>query len=166
MSKNIDFVNPINLKSSKKDVISSLRDGGNIHGPGASYKKIINILNRKYNFNKILLTNSCTSALEISALAINLKPNDEVIMPSYTFITTGSSFAKTNTKIIYCDIEKDTLMPSFNQIKSKVTKKTKAIVIVHYQGFCVGYLKELKKYCKKKKYFFNRRCCTIFWYKV
>lgn len=150
MSKKIDFVNPLNLKSSRKEVIFSLRKGGNIHGPGANYKKIIKILNKKYRFKRALLTNSCTSALEISALAINFKPNDEVIIPSYTFISTGSSFARTNANIIYCDIEENTLMPSFNQIKLKVTKKTKAIVIIHYQGFCVDYLKELKNFCKKK----------------
>ena len=84
MSKNIDFVNPLNLKSSKKEVITSLSKSGNIHGPGASYKKIIKILNKKYRFKNVLLTNSCTSALEISALAVNFKPNDEVIIPSYT----------------------------------------------------------------------------------
>ena len=71
-------------------------------------------------------------------------------MPSYTFITTGGSFARTKAKIVYCDISRKDLMPSFEDIKSKVTIKTKAIVIVHYQGFCVDYLLELAIFCKKK----------------
>jgi len=99
------------------------------------------------------LTNSCTSALEISALLINLKVNDEVILPAYTYITTGSSFARTGCKLRYCDIESHNLMPSFNQIKKCVNNKTKAIVIVHYQGFSVDYIDKLAKYCKKKNIF-------------
>ena len=108
----------------------------------------------------ILLTNSCTSALEISSLALDLKELDEVIVPSFSFITTASSFARKGCKIIFCDIEKKTLMPSLEDIKRCITKKTKVIIIVHYQGYSVDYLDELKKIFKKKKNFFNRRCCS------
>ena len=91
--------------------------------------------------------------MEMSALLIDLKPEDEVILPSYTFVTTGSSFARTGCKLRYCDIQRHNLMPSFRQIKKCVTKKTKAIVIVHYQGFSIEYLDKLKIFCNRKKIF-------------
>tara|TARA_B100000780_G_scaffold278291_1_gene251359 strand:- start:1008 stop:2144 length:1137 start_codon:yes stop_codon:yes gene_type:complete len=150
MPRTIEFVSPVNLTQSKLNVESVIKKSKSLHGPGPYSLKINKLLKKKYNFKTTLLTNSCTSALEISAIAINFKEGDEVIIPSYTFITTGGSFARTKAKIVYSDIEKESLMPSFDQIKSKVSKKTKAIVIVHYQGFCVNYLFELKKYCIKK----------------
>ena len=124
-----------------------------LHGPGKNIIKIKKKLKKLYQFNHIHLTNSCTSALEMSALLIDLKPNDEVILPSYTYITTGSSFARAGCKLRYCDIQRHNLMPSFDQIKSCVNKKTKVIVIVHYQGFSVDYLDKLQNFCKKNKIF-------------
>ena len=150
MKKTIEFTNPINIKSSIRNVKKVLEKSVSLHGPGVNTEKICKSLKKKYNFKNILLTNSCTSALEISSIVIGFEKGDEVIMPSYTFITTGGSFARTKAKIVYCDIDRKNLMPTFSDIKSKVTKKTKAIVIVHYQGFCVEYLLELKKFCKKK----------------
>ena len=149
MKKVIEFSSPVNLIESEKSVLKSLRTN-TIHGPGIYTEKTITILKKKFNFKKILLTNSCTSALEIASIVINFKKGDEVLMPSYTFISTGGSFARTKAKIVYCDISRKDLMPSFEDIKSKVTIKTKAIVIIHYQGFCVDYLLELAKFCKKK----------------
>ena len=149
MKKIIEFSSPINLIESQKSVLKSLRTKA-IHGPGIYTEKTLAALKKKFNFKKVLLTNSCTSALEIASIVINLKKGDEVLMPSYTFITTGGSFARTKAKIVYCDISRKDLMPSFEDIKSKVTIKTKAIVIVHYQGFCVDYLLELAIFCKKK----------------
>jgi dTDP-4-amino-4,6-dideoxygalactose transaminase len=91
--------------------------------------------------------------MEMAALMINLNNTDEVIIPSYTFVTTGSSFARTGCRIRYCDIDPKNLMPSFKNIQEKVNKKTKAIVIVHYQGFSIDYLDKLKFFCKKNKIF-------------
>ena len=85
------------------------------------------------------------------AKELKLKKDDEVIVPAFSFITTASSFARTGCKLRYCDIEKENLMPSFNQIKNCVNKKTKAIVIVHYQGYSVDFLDKLQIFCKKKK---------------
>ena len=70
-------------------------------------------LRKEFGFKTVHLTNSCTSALEISALLMNLKENDEVIVPSFSFITTASSFAKTGCKLRYCDIEKKKLQAKF-----------------------------------------------------
>lgn len=150
MRKVIKFVNPVKLKESISTLNKFLKKKNNLHGPDEYTQKIKQLLNRKYGFKNIFLTNSCTSALEICSIVINFKNGDEVIMPSYTFITTGASFARTKAKIVYCDIEDKNLMPSFNDILKKITKRTKAIVIIHYQGFCVDYLEKLKKLCNRK----------------
>ena len=89
--------------------------------------------------------------MEICALMVNLKKNEEVLMPSYNYNTPASSFVRTGCKVRYCDIDKKNLMPTFQQIKKNVNKMTKVIVIIHMQGLPVDYLDDLKKYCKSKK---------------
>ena len=147
---NILFNSPTTDQDSIKNTIKFLKEKKNLHGPGENYKKVCKLLSKKFRFKNVVLTNSCTSSLEISALSLNLKQNDEVIVPSFSFITTASSFARCGAKIVYCDIDKSNLMPSFDDICEKITKKTKAIAIIHYQGFSVEYLDKLKKLCKKK----------------
>jgi dTDP-4-amino-4,6-dideoxygalactose transaminase len=151
--KEIHFNIPLQSRKYSNNVKSFLNKKLPLHGPGENIFKIKKKLKELLGFKHVHLTNSCTSAMEMSALLIDLKSSDEVILPSYTFVTTGSSFARTGCKLRYCDIQKNNLMPSFNQIKKCVTKKTKAIVIVHYQGFSVDYLDKLKIYCKRKKIF-------------
>jgi len=145
---NIKFNIPVKNKYSKINVQNLVQSEENIHGPGKNYKKIQKFLKKKFGFRSVLLTNSCTSSLEIAALSLNLKPTDEIIIPSFSFITTGSSFARTGAKIVYCDIERNTCMPSMQHITQVTSKKTKAIVILHYQGWSVSYLDKLKKYCR------------------
>ncbi|MCI8483303.1 MAG: dTDP-4-amino-4,6-dideoxygalactose transaminase [Lachnospiraceae bacterium] len=83
---------------------------------------------------KILLTTSCTHALEMAALLAEIKPGDEVIMPSYTFVSTGDAFALRGAKIRFVDIRKDTMNIDETLIENAITDKTKAIVPVHYAG--------------------------------
>ena len=149
--KQIKFNVPLSLVNSVKNVKKFLDSGKPLHGPGENVFKIKKELSKTLGFKNIQLTNSCTSALEICALSLNLKSSDEVILPSFTFVTTASSFARTGCNLKFCDIQKDTLMPSFDDIKKCVTKKTKVIIIVHYQGYSVNYLDKLKSFCKKKK---------------
>ena len=151
--KKILFNEPLSSSKYKENVRYFLKTNKSLHGPGENIFKIKKKLNLLYGFKHMHLTNSCTAALEISALSLNLDVKDEVIIPSYTFVTTGSSFARTGCRIVYCDIQKKNLMPSFLDIKKCVTKKTKAIVIVHYQGYSIDYLDKLVKFCKKKKIF-------------
>ena len=122
-----------------------------LHGPGKNISLIKKQIKKIFGFKSIHLTNSCTSALEICALILNLKKNDEIIVPSFSFVTTGSSFVRVGCKLRYCDIEKNNLMPSFDQIKKRVNKNTKAVVIIHYQGYSVDFLDKLKNFCSKKK---------------
>ena len=151
--KKILFNVPIHKKKYFENVKKFLNTEKSLHGPGTNISKIKKKLKSLFGFKYMHLTNSCTAAMEMSALMLNLKKGDEVILPSYTFVTTGSSFARTGCTLRYCDIQKKNLMPSFSQIKNCVNKKTKAIVLVHYQGFSVDYLDKLKGFCKKNKIF-------------
>jgi len=83
---------------------------------------------------KVLLTTSCTHALEMAAILIDIKPGDEVIMPSFTFVSTANPFVLRGAKIIFVDIRIDTMNIDENKIERAITNKTKAIVPVHYAG--------------------------------
>ena len=91
-------------------------------------------LEKKYNFSKVFLTNSCTIALEMSALLIDIKPGDEVIMPSYTFVSTANAFALRGASIVFIDSKDENPNMDEKRIEALVTSKTKAIVVVHYAG--------------------------------
>ncbi|MFA9488112.1 MULTISPECIES: dTDP-4-amino-4,6-dideoxygalactose transaminase [unclassified Mannheimia] len=84
--------------------------------------------------SKVLLTPSCTAALEMAAILLNIQPDDEVIMPSYTFVSTANAFVLRGAKIVFVDIRPDTMNIDENQIEQAITPKTKAIVPVHYAG--------------------------------
>ena len=107
---------------------------GNIVGDGEFTKKCESLMAKKFNAKKILLTNSCTDALEMAALMIDLKPGDEVIVPSFTFVSTANAFVLRGAKPVFADIREDTLNLDENKIEAKITDKTKAIFPVHYAG--------------------------------
>jgi dTDP-4-amino-4,6-dideoxygalactose transaminase len=90
--------------------------------------------NQILNEGKVLLTTSCTHALEMCAILLNLSPGDEVIVPSYTFVSTGLAFYMHGAKIIFADVRPDTFNIDESKIESLVTRRTKAIVVVHYGG--------------------------------
>lgn len=92
-------------------------------------------LEKKYNFPKVFLTNSCTIALEMAAVLIDIKEGDEVIMPSYTYVSTANAFALRGAKIIFADSREDHPQVDESKLEKLVTKRTKAIVAVHYAGF-------------------------------
>jgi len=97
-----------------------------------------------------LLVHSCTAALEISAILLNLKAGDEIIMPSYTFVSTANAFVLRGAKIVFIDVDKKTLNINPKLIEKKITKKTKAIVIVHYAGVSCE-MEKIKKITKKNR---------------
>ncbi|WP_338793460.1 dTDP-4-amino-4,6-dideoxygalactose transaminase [Bernardetia sp. MNP-M8] len=105
-----------------------------ISGDGMFTKKSHQFFEEKYGFKKCLLTTSCTDALEMAALLIDLKEGDEVIMPSYTFVSTSNAFVLRGAKIVFADSEKDTPNIDADKIEELITEKTKAIVVVHYAG--------------------------------
>jgi len=107
---------------------------GKISGNGKYTKKCQLYLEQKYNFRKCLLTTSCTDALEMAAILLDIQPGDEVIIPSFTFVSTANAFVLRGANIIFCDSRDD--HPGMNEhlIKELITPRTKAIVVVHYAG--------------------------------
>jgi dTDP-4-amino-4,6-dideoxygalactose transaminase len=107
---------------------------GKISGNGKYTQLCQNFLKEKYGFGKCLLTTSCTDALEMAAILINIEPGDEVIMPSYTFVSTANAFILRGAKIIFADSRKDHPGIDEDSIEALISAKTKAIVPVHYAG--------------------------------
>jgi dTDP-4-amino-4,6-dideoxygalactose transaminase len=91
-------------------------------------------MEQKFGAKKVLLTHSCTAALEMAALLADIHPGDEVIMPSYTFVSTANAFVLRGAVPVWCDIREDTLNIDETKIEALITPKTKAIVPVHYAG--------------------------------
>lgn len=103
-------------------------------GDGCFSKKCQSWFEKKLDCKKALLTPSCTHALEMSAILIDIQPGDEVIMPSYTFVSTANAFVLRGAKVVFVDIRPDTMNIDENLIEAAITHKTKAIVPVHYAG--------------------------------
>lgn len=108
----------------------------NMHicGDGIFTRKCSAFLEERTGTAKCLLTTSCTHALEMAALLCDIKEGDEVIMPSYTFVSTADAFVLRGAKIVFVDIRPDTMNIDENLIEGAVTEKTKAIAVVHYAG--------------------------------
>jgi dTDP-4-amino-4,6-dideoxygalactose transaminase len=108
--------------------------GGHISGNGPFTKLAEELLESYLNVNKVLLTTSCTHALELSALLSGLDKGDEVILPSWTFVSTAGAFALMGAKPVFVDSRADTLNIDTSLIEREITKRTKAICVVHYGG--------------------------------
>lgn len=119
---------------SEENYIKTAIDNRKICGDGEFTKKCNEWLEKKFNAKKVLLTTSGTSALEIAALLCNVKPDDEIIMPSYTFCSTADAFVQRGCKIVFVDIRPDTMNIDEKLIERAITPKTKVIVAVHYAG--------------------------------
>ncbi|MCL4156473.1 UNVERIFIED_CONTAM: hypothetical protein GTU68_041236 [Idotea baltica] len=107
---------------------------GKISGNGYFTKKCHQFFEERYGFYKTLLTTSCTDALEMASLLIGIEPGDEVIMPSYTFVSTANAFVLRGAKIVFADSERYSPNMDAHKLESLITEKTKAIVPVHYSG--------------------------------
>ncbi|MBM4056269.1 MAG: dTDP-4-amino-4,6-dideoxygalactose transaminase [Planctomycetes bacterium] len=107
---------------------------GHISGDGIFTRKCSEIFETVLGCRKALLTTSCTHALEMSAILLDLQPGDEVIVPSFTFVSTANAFALHGAKIVFADIRPDTLNIDYEKIENLITEATKAIVPVHYAG--------------------------------
>ncbi len=105
-----------------------------LSGNGMFTKKSHHFFEENYRFNKCLLTSSCTDALEMSAILINIQPGDEVIIPSYTFVSTANAFVLRGAKIVFADSLPNHPNIDTSKIENLITEKTKAIVPVHYAG--------------------------------
>ena len=107
---------------------------GKISGNGFYTNKCHEFFKSTYRFKKVLLTTSCTHALEMAAILLDIKENDEVIMPSFTFVSTANAFVLRGARIVFADCYVDIPNIDADKIENLITEKTKAIVAVHYAG--------------------------------
>ena len=107
---------------------------GKISGNGEFTKRCQMFFEERYGFRKCLLTTSCTDALEMAAMLCNIGPGDEVIVPSYTFVSSALAFVRQGAKIVFADSRADEPNIDVGKIEALITQKTKAIVPVHYAG--------------------------------
>lgn len=133
MNLNIPFNKPF-LVGKELHYISEAHGKGMLAGDGQFTKKCQKWLETTIGTHKALLTHSCTAALEMAAILIDIKAGDEVIMPSYTFVSTANAFVLRGAVPVFVDIRPDTLNIDESKIEAAITKKTKAIVPVHYAG--------------------------------
>lgn len=117
------------LEYIKESVLS-----GKISGNGMFTQKCQRHFEKRYGFKKVLLSTSCTDALEMAAILCNIQPGDEVIVPSYTFVSSALAFVRQGAKIIFADSRTDHPGIDENKIERMITPKTRAIVPVHYAG--------------------------------
>ena len=129
----IDFNVPPVIGTEEKYVKMAIASH-KICGDGGFTKKCNEWMKNKFNAEEALLTTSCSSALEMSAILCDIQPGDEVIMPAYTFVSTANAFVLRGAKVVFVDIRPDTMNIDEKLIEDAITEKTKAIVPVHYAG--------------------------------
>jgi dTDP-4-amino-4,6-dideoxygalactose transaminase len=130
---NIPFNRP-SLVGNELDYIQQAFADDHISGDGIFTHKCSTILEQELGVPKVLLTTSCTHALEMFALLLNIQPGDEVILPSFTFVSTVNAFVLRGAKPVFVDIRPDTLNLDESRLEAKITPRTKAIAVVHYAG--------------------------------
>ncbi len=129
----IPFNKPFFTGKEVEYIIKSV-NSGKISGNGEFTKKCHNFFQENFAFNKSLLTSSCTDALEMAAILAEINPGDEVIIPSYTFVSTANAFILRGAKVVFADSNKDNPNIDADSIEALLTDKTKVIVPVHYAG--------------------------------
>ena len=129
----INFNIPPNV-GNELDYVKQAIDSHKICGDGQFTKKCNAWLEERFNCQKVLLTTSGTTALDMAALLCDLQPGDEVILPSYTFSSTATAFVLAGAKLVFVDIRPDTMNIDENKIENAITSRTKVIVAMHYAG--------------------------------
>jgi dTDP-4-amino-4,6-dideoxygalactose transaminase len=129
----IPYNKPFLIGNETKYIKAAIKSG-KISGNGMFTKKCQEFFETKFGFRKCLLTTSCTDALEMCAMLCDIKDGDEVIIPSYTFVSTALAFVREGAKIVFADSRSDNPNIDENAIESLITPKTKVLVIVHYAG--------------------------------
>jgi len=125
---------------------------GKISGDGIFTQKCHSLLEREFGFKKCLLTTSCTDALEMCAILLDIQTGDEIIMPSYTFVSTANAFVLRGAKIVFVDSMEENPNIDASKIEILITQKTKAIVVVHYAGISCD-MDEILKIANKHNLF-------------
>lgn len=129
----IPFNRPAIVGRELENIARAIADR-HLSGDGAFTRRCQEWLERETGTSKALLTHSCTGALEMAALLADLEPGDEVILPSFTFVSTANAFALRGAVPVFVDIRPDTLNLDESRVEDAITQKTRAIVVVHYAG--------------------------------
>ncbi|QCR37564.1 dTDP-4-amino-4,6-dideoxygalactose transaminase [Nissabacter sp. SGAir0207] len=116
------------------DYMQSAMSSGKLCGDGGYTRRCQQWIEQNFGCPKVLLTPSCTASLEMAALLLDIKAGDEVIMPSYTFVSTANAFVLRGAKVVFVDLRPDTMNIDETKIEAAITDKTRAIVPVHYAG--------------------------------
>lgn len=122
------------VTGSEIDYMRAAMESGKLCGDGGFTRRCQQWIEQRFGSRKVLLTPSCTASLEMAALLIDIQPGDEVIMPSYTFVSTANAFVLRGARIVFVDIRPDTMNIDENKIEAAITERTRAIVPVHYAG--------------------------------
>ena len=133
MAMTIPFNKPF-LTGKEAHYIYQAVYSGKLSGNGVYTKKCQNFFEEQYGFKKALMTTSCTDALEMAAILCDIKPGDEVIAPSYTFVSTVLAFVRQGAKIVFCDSCKHNPDIDPDRIEALITPRTRVIIPVHYAG--------------------------------
>ena len=147
----IPFNKPF-LTGRETEYIQQAVASGKISGDGLFTQKCSRFFEEKYGFKKALLTTSCTDALEMAAILIDIKPGDEVIIPSFTFVSTANAFVLRGAKIVFADSSEANPNLDVESIESLITSRTKAIVTVHYAGMACEMDRVMEIAAKHKLY--------------
>ncbi|MBM3703065.1 MAG: dTDP-4-amino-4,6-dideoxygalactose transaminase [Actinobacteria bacterium] len=162
-NKNIDFNNPVVMGNEINYVIESI-NSVHISGDGPFTKKVHSLLEKEIGVSKVLLTTSCTHALEMMAILLRLKPGDEVIFPDFTFVSTVNAFVLHGAKPVFVDVRPDTLNINEKKLESVISSKTRAVVPVHYAGVAceMDFISEITNNSKKKIAIFEDNAHGLF----
>ena len=129
----IPFNRPF-LTGKETEYIRQAVESGKISGNGLFTQKCQHFLEERYGFPKVLLTTSCTDALEMAAMLSEVGPGDEVIVPSFTFVSSAVAFVRQGARIVFADSRADHPNLDLERVEALITPKTKALVVVHYAG--------------------------------
>ncbi len=133
MTYKIPFNKP-SITGNELNYIKAAVESGKISGDGYFTKKCHQFFEKTYGFKKVLLTTSCTDALEMAAILLNIKEGDEVIVPSFTFVSTANAFALRGARIVFADSLAEEPNLDASLLESLITPKTKVIIAMHYGG--------------------------------
>ncbi|HWO13249.1 MAG TPA: dTDP-4-amino-4,6-dideoxygalactose transaminase [Polyangiaceae bacterium] len=133
MAHRIPFNRP-HISGKELEYVSEAIGRGEIAADGRFSKGCARIIQERFKIARALMMPSCTAGLEMAALLCDVQPGDEVIMPSYTFVSTANAFVRSGARPVFVDIRPDTLNLNENEVEAAITPRTKAIVPVHYAG--------------------------------
>ena len=123
------------LTGNEKNYVNEVFASQDFSGNGAFTKRVQGMLEEILGAERVLLTHSCTGALEMAAMLAGFGPGDEVLVPSYTFVTSASSIMRTGATPVFCEVDEATMLLDLNDLERKINAKTKGIVAVDYAGF-------------------------------